>query len=91
MSESLIQSARIRRQRKQEQLKIVGQFTKLEEVKRVIETGLGFGPVPIHVVLQMVGGRGSLATSALHGSFFNRCLSREKAQCQVHPRPIHLS
>lgn len=38
--------------RKQEQLcgKIVGQFTNLEEVKRLIKAGFGFGPLPIHVV-----------------------------------------
>ncbi|MER9599075.1 hypothetical protein [Mesorhizobium sp. M0244] len=38
--------------RKQEQVggKIVGQFTNLEEVKRLIKAGFGFGPLPIHVV-----------------------------------------
>ncbi|WP_189341840.1 LysR family transcriptional regulator, partial [Mesorhizobium sp. M2A.F.Ca.ET.042.01.1.1] len=38
--------------RKREHLcgKIVGQFTNLEEVKRLIKAGFGFGPLPIHVV-----------------------------------------
>lgn len=38
--------------RKQEQLRgrIVGQFTNLEEVKRLIKAGFGFGPLPVHVV-----------------------------------------
>ncbi|WP_352989973.1 LysR substrate-binding domain-containing protein [Mesorhizobium sp. M1233] len=30
--------------------KIVGQFTNLEEVKRLIKAGFGFGPLPIHIV-----------------------------------------
>ncbi|TIL60579.1 MAG: LysR family transcriptional regulator [Mesorhizobium sp.] len=38
--------------RRREQLRgqIVGRFTNLEEVKRLIKAGFGFGPLPIHVV-----------------------------------------
>ncbi|MBZ0217131.1 MAG: substrate-binding domain-containing protein [Fimbriimonadaceae bacterium] len=39
--------------RRREQLRgqIVGRFTNLEEVKRLIKAGFGFGPLPIHVVV----------------------------------------